>query len=149
MKKKVISRILLGAPLGIAVCYIITLIVSVCIGDGNYYPVHPALINDFGSEINAALIQTSAGMIIGALYAGTSVIWEMEKWSILRMTLTHLLATSVPVLPLAWLMRWVPRTAAGVLVYLAIFFGIYLLIWLIQYAVMKKKISAMNKKLME
>ena len=44
MKKKLILRGLLGVPLGIAIGHIITVIVSLCIGDGLFYPVRPELV---------------------------------------------------------------------------------------------------------
>ena len=40
MKKKLIQRGLLGVLLGIAIGYVITVIVSICIGDGLFYPVN-------------------------------------------------------------------------------------------------------------
>ena len=39
MKKKMIQRGLLGFPLGIAIGFVITVIISMCIGDGSFYPV--------------------------------------------------------------------------------------------------------------
>ena len=41
MKKKMIQRGLLGFPLGIAIGFVITVIISMCIGDGSFYPVTP------------------------------------------------------------------------------------------------------------
>ncbi len=45
MKKKMIQRGLLGFPLGIAIGFVITVIISMCIGDGSFYPVTPELID--------------------------------------------------------------------------------------------------------
>ena len=43
MKKKVILRSLIGAPIGLSISFIITLINSVIINKGEYYPVVPQL----------------------------------------------------------------------------------------------------------
>ena len=40
-----IQRGLLGFPLGIAIGFVITVIISMCIGDGSFYPVTPELID--------------------------------------------------------------------------------------------------------
>lgn len=147
MKKKILLRSLLGAPLGIAVSYVITLLVSLSIGDGSFYPVTLELATDFGNEMNAVLVQTLCTMLYGAVFAGASVIWESESWSLLRMTATHLTVVSLVTLPVAWFMRWMPRNLAGVAVYFAIFLGIYAIIWLSQYSTMKTRIRQLNEKL--
>ena len=50
MKKKLIGRGLLGFPVGIAIGYVITVIISICIGDGFFYPVTPELVNKIGER---------------------------------------------------------------------------------------------------
>ena len=50
MKKQIIYRGLLGLPLGIAVGFIIALVISMCINDGRFYPVQPELMERMGSE---------------------------------------------------------------------------------------------------
>ena len=50
MKKKMIQRGLLGFPLGIAIGFVITVIISMCIGDGSFYPVTPELIDTMKNE---------------------------------------------------------------------------------------------------
>ena len=65
MKKKLIGRGLIGFPVGIAIGYVITVIISICIGDGFFYPVTPELVNKMGSELNAVLIQTGLSGIMG------------------------------------------------------------------------------------
>ena len=46
MKKKVIIRCLIGAPIGLALSTIITIAISLTLGDGHYYAVVPELIAD-------------------------------------------------------------------------------------------------------
>ena len=65
--KKIILRGLLGMPIGLAISYIVTLIVSIIVGKGNYYPVVPDTINTFGTELNAVIIQTVLSMQYGAV----------------------------------------------------------------------------------
>ena len=51
MKKKMIQRGLLGFPLGIAIGFVITVIISMCIGDGSFYPVTPELIDSSNNSL--------------------------------------------------------------------------------------------------
>ena len=65
MKKKMIQRGLLGFPLGIAIGFVITVIISMCIGDGSFYPVTPELIDTMKNELNAVILQTILCGILG------------------------------------------------------------------------------------
>lgn len=147
MKKKVLLRCLLGAPIGITISVFITIIISLIGNDGVYHAVMPKLINDCGNELNAVILQTVLSLIYGAAWAGVSVIWGMENWSILRQTITHLVICSVSTFPIAYFARWMPHNALGILLYFGIFFAIYLGIWLSQYASMKKRIQEINKRI--
>ena len=79
MKKKVILRCLIGAPIGLSISFIITLIISVIINKGEYYPVMPKLTALCGNELNAVVIQTVCSLIYGAAFGGASVIWGYGK----------------------------------------------------------------------
>ncbi|HUM84531.1 MAG TPA: DUF3021 domain-containing protein [Lachnospiraceae bacterium] len=149
MRKKILLRCLIGAPIGLAISTLITIIISLTVGDGNYYPVVPELVSDCGNEMNAVLLQALLSLLYGAAWAGASVIWEMENWSILLQTVTHLVICSLATFPIAYFMRWMKHTASGILLYFGIFFAIYLIIWLSQYSSMKKRVEEINRKIHE
>ena len=149
MRKKIVKRCLLGAPIGFAFSMAITIIISLIAGDGNYYPVVPALAEMCGNEMNAVLLQAICSMLYGAMYSGATVIWETENWSILRQTVTHLLICSIGTLPIAYFMHWMEHSVVGVSIYFGIFLGMYLIIWLSQYSAMKKRIQELNAKVQE
>jgi len=88
-------------------------------------------------------------MLYGAAWAGASIIWDAERWSLLKMTLVHLLVTSLATFPIAYLARWMPHSSTGILMYIGIFVGIYTAIWFSQYSAMKKKIREMNEKIVK
>ena len=48
MKKKVLQRGLFGIPTGIAIGYVITVMMSAFWGDGSYYPCVPAFVDAMG-----------------------------------------------------------------------------------------------------
>ena len=147
MKKEILKRCLFGAPVGMAIGMIITIVISLTVGDGRYYAVVPALINDMGSEINAVIVQAVLSMVYGAAWAGASVVWDAEGWSLLKMTLAHLAITSLATFPIAYLARWMPHNIGGVLLYFGIFVAVYLCIWVSQYTAMKKRVQQMNEKI--
>lgn len=147
MRKKLVLRCLAGAPLGLTISVVITLAISLAIGDGCYYPVVPELAAACGSELAAVLLQTVISMLYGALWAGASIVWEREHWSLLRQTMTHLAVCSIATLPIAYLLRWMEPTAAGIAKYFGIFFGIYLLVWLWQYGNIKRRLRQINEKM--
>lgn len=146
MKKNVLLRCLLGAPVGLAISTFITILISCIIGDGIFYPVVPQLVSDCGNELNAVLLQTVCSLLYGAAWAGASFIWKIENWSILKQTLSHLLICSFATFPIAYFMRWMPHNGPGILMYFGIFFAVYLFIWITQYFSYKKQLQKMNEK---
>lgn len=149
MKKKIIIRALGGAPIGLAISTMITIFVSAGIGDGNYYPVVPALAASCGSQINAVMVQAFFALLYGAVWGGASVLFEIESWSRLRQTATHFLTCSIATCPIAFCMYWMPHNAAGIITYFTLFLGIYLFIWFLCYFVMKRQVRKMDEKMKE
>ena len=147
MKKEILKRCLFGAPIGLASSTVITILISLFVGDGTYYAVVPAFARDMGGELNAVLLQAGLSMLYGAAWAGASVIWDAEKWSLLKMTLVHLAIASVATFPIAYFARWMPHTLGGLLLYVGIFLFIYAGIWFSQYSAMKKRVKELNEKI--
>ena len=106
MKKKIIKRSLLGFPLGITMGYLITILISLGWANGYYSPCVPELISLMGNEINAVIFQTILCGILGVGFAASSVIWEMDSWSIVKQTGIH-----SSFLPLRFYMRCLPLKA--------------------------------------
>lgn len=149
MKKKVLFRCLVGAPIGLAISTLITIVISLIVGDGNYYPVVPELVTDCGNEINAVLLQALCSVLYGVAWGACSIIWEKDDWSLFRQTVTHLMICSLTTLPIAYLMQWMEHNIFGLLSYFGIFFGIYLFIWLSQYFAIKRRLRQINAKVHE
>ena len=144
MKRKISLRCLLGAPIGVAIPCLTTVLIPFGIGDGNYYPVVPELAEICGGELNAVLAQMLCALLYGAMWGGASVIWEMDDWSLLRMTVTHFAICSLVTFPVAYFLHWMPHNAIGILIYFGIFFAIYLAIWITMYMMIKAKIRQLN-----
>jgi len=149
MKKKTIMRGLLGFPMGIAMGYVITIIISLGWGGGYYSPVVPSLIDEVGSEIGAVLVQTLLCGILGAASAAISIIWEIEHWSIVKQTGLYFLGLSTAMFPIAYFAHWMERSFIGFVGYFAVFTAFFVVIWVIQYFIWKSKINAMNRNVKE
>ena len=91
--------------------------------------------------------------LYGALAWGSSVIYGIESWSILRCTVTHGLITFggltmffVVLIAAGWMKK--PSFGAA-LIMLIMFLLVYFLIWLIQFMIYRRKVKKMNLKLRE
>ena len=82
MKKKLLLRGALGFPIG----YVITICISLMWAGGYYSPCAPELAEALGNEISAVILQALLCGLLGAGFAASSVIWEMESWSLVRQT---------------------------------------------------------------
>lgn len=144
MKKKTIRRGLFGLPIGIAIGFVITLIISARVGDGSFYPVAPELIGTMGNELNAVILQTILCAILGAGFAAASVIWELDSWSLAKQSGIYFLIISIIMLPVAYFTNWMKHSLAGVLSYAGIFTAIFVVVWISQYLLWKRNITRMN-----
>lgn len=147
MKKKVILRGLFGLPVGIAIGFVITLLISICIGDGAFYPVTPELIQMMGNQLNAVILQTILCAIIGVGFAMASVIWEIDSWSLAKQSGVYFLVISVVMLPIAYFANWMKHSIAGVLSYVGIFVMFFAAVWISQYLLWKRRIKKMNARI--
>ena len=144
MKKQIIKRGLLGFPVGIAIGFVITLMISAFIGDGYYYPVTPELIGSTGNELNAVILQTVLCGIMGSGFAMASVIWELDSWSLAKQSGIYFLIACIIMLPIAYIANWMKHSFSGILSYVGIFVVIFVVVWLAQYLSWRHKIKKMN-----
>ncbi|NLN97096.1 MAG: DUF3021 domain-containing protein [Eubacteriaceae bacterium] len=151
MKRQLFFRGLLGFPLGIAIGHVVSIVVSAMVshsmGHASYFVCAPALIDLTGNELNAVILQTLLSGVLGSVFAASSMIWELEDWSIAKQTGMHFTITASVMMPIAYLLKWMDNSFYGFVVYFAIFALIFFVIWLVQYWVVKKKIDQINAKL--
>ncbi|MGN0515412.1 DUF3021 domain-containing protein [Eubacterium sp.] len=144
MKNQIIKRGLIGFPVGIAIGFMITLIISAYVGDGFYYPVTPELINSMGNELNAVILQTVLCGIMGSGFAMASVIWDIDSWSLAKQSAIYFLIACIIMFPIAYITNWMKHSVTGVLSYVGVFVVIFVITWLAQYLNWKRKIKRMN-----
>lgn len=146
MKKQLINRGLLGFPLGIAIGFVITVMISMTKGDGVFYPVTPELIETMGNELNAVILQTVLCGIMGTGFAMASVIWEIDSWSLAKQSGIYFAIACVVMFPIAYVANWMKHDTISILLYIGIFIIIFAIVWLLQYFVWKSKINKLNVK---
>lgn len=147
MKKKVILRGVSGFPMGIAIGHLITILISLAWGGGYYSPCVPELVAVMGSQINAVILQTALCGLLGAGFAASSIIWEMEHWSIVKQTGIYFSVISVVMLPIAYFAYWMEHSVWGFVSYFGVFVFIFVVIWVIQYVIGKRNVKKLNANL--
>ena len=144
MKKAVITRSLLGFPLGIFISQTLLIIISLIAGA--YTPVEVHLAQQMGL-LPAVILQYFLSGILGAAFGGASCIWEMPDWSLLKQTSLHFAISIIAMFPIAWFSWWMPHNIAGALIYIAIFLAIYVVIYIINFFTWKNKIQKMDARI--
>lgn len=147
MKKKLFLRSISGFPLGLAIGYSLSIINSLIWANGYYYPCVPELIDMMGNEIRAVLLQAFLCGILGMGFAASSVIWEIENWGIIKQTGIYFLIISIIMMPIAYVTYWMEHSFKGVLSYFGIFVLIFVIIWIIQYTIIRHHVKKMNEAL--
>jgi hypothetical protein len=133
IKKAFITRALLGFPLGIAIGVVIILGVSFAAGDGRLHPVTPSMLAWMPNELIASFWQFVLCGILGAVCAGASPLFEVERWGLTRQTIVHFLVVTGTIISIASICGWTDPTGGfnltSTIIYLAISILVYLVIW--------------------
>ena len=61
----------------------------------------------------------------------------------------HFIVCSAATFPIAYITQWMAHSLWGVLSYFAVFAGIYIVIWLTQYAAVRRRLKKMNMRMKE
>lgn len=146
MLKKILLRSAVSAPASIVVNQLITIIISIAIGDGSYFPVTPAFAAMFDSELAPVVVQMLLVGLIGAVFGGSSVIFDIEGWSFLCQGAVHLVITSAAFIAVS-LICWRPENPAGMITLTAIMAFIYGCTWLSRYLIWRCSIRKLNARI--
>lgn len=147
MKKKIIERTVLGFFIGIAIGQIISVLISLIAGNGEFLICAPEFTALMGNEAAAAAIQTLLCGIMGMGYASASLIWENDRLSIAAQTGICFAIYAAATLPIAYFTSWMEHSLWGVLGYIGIFAASFVFVWVIQYLSLKSRIKAINAKI--
>ena len=76
---------------------------------------------------------------------GSSVVYDIENWSLVKVTVTHYAIAVTAFLTASFVLEWFSGMA--LLIAIIIFSGAYALVWLIEFFLWKKEIRKMNRDL--
>ena len=102
-----------------------------------------------GFTFASALPQILLGGIPGAIAMGTTVIYDIEEWSLLRATVTHFLTVMGAMLLACFVLKWFEPWSTPFWIMLAAELVGYVIVWLIMYLCYKKQVRKLNRLLKE
>lgn len=85
--------------------------------------------------------------VLGAVNMGSSTIYSLERWGLLRCTLTHFCITMTSVCAVGLALGWLSLRQPGTLWMLAGCTVVYFIIWLVMYLIYKRQIRRINAAL--
>ncbi len=147
MKKKAFLRGLVGVPIGVSIGYAITIVISLFWAEGYYSPCVPELADAVGSEIYAVALQAILCGLLGAGFAAASVIWEVERWGLVKQTGLYFLVISILMMPIAYVAYWMEHSVWGFLSYFGIFALIFAVIWVMEWLIGRYNVRKLNSHL--
>ncbi|MBO7584031.1 MAG: DUF3021 domain-containing protein [Treponema sp.] len=146
-KKAIIKRAVLGFIYGVFIGQTILIIESLFVHDGNFYSTTQSLVDLAGTKLCAVIIQYFITGIIGLTFAATTVIFEMDNWSLLRQTIIHFIITSIVMYIAGFLCGWFPHTVGSTLAWFGVFIVVYIIFWICFSLHYKNKVKKMNEAL--
>ncbi|NLJ70844.1 MAG: DUF3021 domain-containing protein [Clostridiaceae bacterium] len=143
MKKRLVTRFLIGIFAGALVAHLITFLVNYLSRD-QYLVCMPKLTERFGLA-GAVIVQTILGALFGMIALGGTCLFDIEKWSLLRASATHCAFILVTYIIVGLRLHWLSFNIKPILIMTGIIVFVYALIWLIMYVVWKREIKELNR----
>ena len=97
----------------------------------------------------AALVAALVYGAIGTIFAVANEVWRKEQWSLLTRTAVYYSATFIPMFLAAMLLRWFEFNVLNLLIFIGQFTVIFMIIWVINYFVIRRQIKVINAKIKE
>lgn len=145
--KKIISSMINGLLICECVLLVISLVMSYIFTDGDFSIANPMLIENSKSVFSASFLSICLVGLLGLVFGFASVVWKVEKYSILVSTIIHFLLTASTMIFVGYKLYWFQNSFLSLAIFLAIYILIYLVIWFIEYSIYKRDISRLNAKI--
>lgn len=110
----------------------------------------------FVTGINAYYAQNGPGRlalyivlsgVLGAVNLGTTTIYSLEHWGLLRCTLTHFLIAMASFCTVGFALGWLSLREPVTLWMLPVCVMVYFIIWLVMYLCYRREIRRINRAL--
>lgn len=146
--KNLLTTLLFGAVVGIAIGTSIELLVNFFLDNNGYTPASPAFLAKFTDTNIAVLVERCCYALYGMISALASLVYQSKRLPIALATLIHLgIITVTGILLGAYLVWW--KTGPGLMWLIAMIFVVYVLIWLAYWFTGRKDLATINEKLTE
>lgn len=146
-KRNLISKAIFGIAVSFMIGIVITIISNpVSLDQVHFFMIEQSFVKKAGGPYRAFVLELLIYGIYGAVAMGSSIVYELEDWSILKATVIHFLLTmsclTIVGLTLGWL-------HAASFIELGFIYGAFVVayaaIWLIQCLIYKKEIEDINE----
>ena len=144
LKQRFIYKSAIGFSLGVFITIIINIIVGFIFhGSLNENP-YTEIRNNM--DFTKIMLELLTGGILGCIGNGSSVIYEIESWSIIKATFTHFVVTMAVYVIVGLYNGWLlPRHSMVNVIQIVMMVFAYFMIWLSQYLIYKKSINDINE----
>lgn len=139
--KKIIVNFIIGVGCG----QILNLLFS--FKYGIYSPGVPTFLENFSSLNEAVLVENILFGLLGIILGISSELFKgKDKNNLIKITISHYLVQLVPFIIIGYILRWFTTYSqiVGVLVSYTI---IYIVVWLVNYLIIKQEIEKINRAL--
>lgn len=147
MMNKIIKRAIMGFVYGIFIGQTILILESALAGTGNFYPVSPYLTAHTSTTLAAVIIQYFITGLIGITFSASTVIFEIDNWSITAQTFLHFVITSIVMFFSGFVCGWFPHNTRSIVIWFAIFIVIYVIMWVSFTLYFRKQTRKINEAL--
>lgn len=147
MIKNIIKRSFIGSSVLLIVTNIISIIISLFINDGAFYPISLGFLSLCDTELNAFILEFVTIIIFGGVIGSLSLIFTCENMSLLKRTIIHFSILTPLYIIVALIAGWIQRDVKSIFLWIFIFIAIYTSIWLAFYIKAKEEVKEMNNML--
>lgn len=99
------------------------------------------------ADISNLILYLVVSGVYGMIAMGSSVVYDIEEWSIAKATTTHFIVTLVGFYALGMIEGWLQFGDAVFCIMTISFVVIYFVIWFVQYLSFKRVVQNMNNDL--
>ena len=124
----------------------IGMILGIFVGAGFWY-LMSGEAPESSTGLGALMLHLLLSGVLGMVANGSSVIYEIEEWSIVRATIIHFIIAMGIFYVIAFNLGWFSPSDPACWIMSAIMVFVYFVIWMVQSLVFKHKVKRMNEEL--
>ena len=124
----------------------IGMILGIFVGAGFWY-LMSGEVPEASTGLSAMVLHLLLSGVLGMVANGSSVIYEIEEWSIVRATITHFIISMGIFYVIAFSLGWFSPADPACWIMSAILVFVYFMIWMVHSLIFKYKVKRMNEEL--